>query len=46
MSYTVTLYFDNIIVEHTTRKLYSPNPRIEVNIYYYGKEKCRLLFDA
>lgn len=26
---------DNIIVEHTTRKLYSPNPRIEVNIYYY-----------
>lgn len=23
---------DNIIVEHTTRKLYSPNPRIEVKI--------------
>ena len=29
---------DNIIVEHTTRKLYSPNPRIEVNIYYYDNE--------
>ena len=25
---------DNIIVEHTTRKVYSPKPRIEVNIYY------------
>lgn len=23
---------DNIIVEHTTRKIYSPNPRIEVEI--------------
>ena len=29
---------DNIIAEHTTRKLYSPNPRIEVNIYYYDDE--------
>ena len=26
---------DCLIVEHTTRKLYSPNPRIEVNIFYY-----------
>lgn len=23
---------DNIIIEHTTRKLYSPNPRIEIEI--------------
>ncbi len=26
---------DCLIVEHTTRKVYSPNPRIEVNIFYY-----------
>ena len=26
---------DCLIVEHTTRKLYSPDPRIEVNIFYY-----------
>ncbi|MEI4338096.1 RusA family crossover junction endodeoxyribonuclease [Streptococcus suis] len=26
---------DCLVVEHTTRKLYSLNPRIEVNIYYY-----------
>lgn len=26
---------DNIIVEHTTRKVYSPNPRIEVEIEEY-----------
>ena len=29
---------DCLVVEHTTRKLYSPNPRIEVNIYYYDNE--------
>ena len=23
---------DNIIIEHTTRKVYSPNPRIEIEI--------------
>ncbi len=34
---------DCLVVEHTTRKLYSPNPRIEVNIQYYDNEynKCR-----
>lgn len=26
---------DCLVVEHTTRKVYSPNPRIEVNISHY-----------
>lgn len=26
---------DCLVIEHTTRKIYSPNPRIEVNIFYY-----------